>query len=595
MSYWASDSVVRIGEEQVEIPAERGLSYEVGSVSRKVVFQVPQSIGFFSGKDSYLTWDMKIKSTSDRKTRLQLDPAGCGMCVETCRIMCNGVVLEEITDCNQLVAMKYDYEKDESLQKQRAVMEGATAHSMICAGTRGSSKSEMCDTQTNPWFKQLQEADPINDYDQATDGLSVKCCVPMFYSGIFSGGVFPVMLLENGLTIELDLAPAPSVVRQLDSVVMNRRRTLNPIFHGTNVAGDDWDNTNGGADVPVDAVYLQVANNCNNRSKCPFVRGEHISFVEITEKFVPGSNPLVLRQPVIFETAGGVATPSLKITDITIDNNLVKLSFDAILNKRSAPNGGRTITAGTFAVVSLSAQLDSGYDVKYQVDNLNLVVHKLELEQEQVRSMLQEVRDGSSVEFDIHSFTNYKSSMLKSDRQGTIRINAKNERAKALLTIPTDSSIYQPGDLLCSKDTYETTEDSMDTLLKSHRTGISGCCDFLSEYQLQISGVNVPSRPVSTRKIATRKSIDSFFLFELEKALANSHIQPKSFSKFMENFVIGRSFGTSSGVMDLRSEDLTLQLRYGETTAPTKDKMFSTFVSHIRRLRIKDGYCQVDI
>jgi hypothetical protein len=588
MSYWAADSVVQIGEEQVEIPAERGLSYEVGSVSRKVVFQVPQSIGFFSGKDSYLTWDMKIKSTSARKTRLQLDPAGCGMCVETCRIMCNGVVLEEITDCNQLVAMKYDYDKDQSLQKHRAVMEGATAHSMICAGTRGSSKSDMCDTQTNPWFKQLDEADPADDYDQATDGLSVKCCVPMFYSGIFSGGVFPVMLLENGLTIELDLAPAPSVVRQLDSVVMNRRRTLNPVFQGTDAAGAAWGNTNANADVPVNAVYLQLANNCNTRSKCPFVRGEHIGFVEILD---PAADPVVFERAA----APGVAVPSLQITNIEIDGGLVKLSFDAALNRRAAGDGGRAITSGNFAVVSLSAQLEAGYDVKYQVDNLNLVVHKLELEQEQVRSMLQEVREGSSVEFDIHSFTNYKSSMLKSDRQGTIRINAKNERAKALLTIPTDSSIYQPGDLVSSKDTYEVTRDDMDTRLTSHRTGISGCNDYLSEYQLQISGVNVPSRPVSTRKIATRKSIDSFFLFELEKALANSHIQPKSFSKFMENFVIGRSFGTSSGVMDLRNEDLTLQLRYGETTAPTKDKMFSSFVSHIRRLRIKDGYCQVDI
>lgn len=588
MSYWASDSVVKIGEEQVEIPAERGLSYEVGSVSRKVVFQVPQSIGFFSGKDSYLTWDMKIKSTSTRKTRLQLDPAGCGMCVETCRIMCNGVVLEEIADCNQLVAMKYDYEKDQSLQKHRAVMEGATAHNMICAGTRGSSKSDMCDTQTNPWFKQLEEADPVNDYDQATDGLSVKCCVPMFYSGIFSGGVFPVMLLENGLTIELDLAPAPTIIRQLDSVTMNRRRTLNPIFQGVDAVGTAWDNTDGGADVAVNSIHLRVSNNCDTISKCPFVKGEHIGFVEITNA---GASP------VIFGSLGapGTAVPSLQITEIEIDGGLVKLSFADAYNNRAEADGGRDITSGTFAVVSLSAQLDAGYDVKYQVDNLNLVVHKLELEQEQVRSMLQEVREGSSVEFDIHSFTNYKSSMLRSDRQGTIRINAKNERAKALLTIPTDSSVYQPGDLVSSKDTYEVTQDDMDTRLTSHRSGISGCCDFLSEYQLQISGVNVPSRPVSTRKIATRKSIDSFFLFELEKALANSHIQPKSFSKFMENFVIGRSFGTSSGVADLRNEDVTLQLRYGETTAPTKDKMFSSFVSHIRRLRIKDGYCQVDI
>ncbi len=588
MSYWSADSVVQIGEEQVEIPAERGLSYEVGSVSRKVVFQVPQSVGFFSSKDSYLTWDMKIKSDSTRKTRLQLDPAGCGMCVETCRIMCNGVVLEEITDCNQLVAMKYDYEKDQSLQKHRAVMEGATAHNMICAGTRGSSKSDICDTQTNPWFKQLEEASPVNDYDQATDGLSVKCCVPMFYSGIFSGGVFPVMLLENGLTIELDLAPAPSIVRQLDSVTMNRRRTLNPIFHGTDAAGTGWANTDGVADVAVTQVWLKTSNNCDTISKCPFVRGEHIGFVEITDADA---------DPVVFGSVGAPATavPSLQITDIDINGGFVRLTFANAYNNRAAANDGRAITSGDFAVVSLSAQLEASYDVKYQVDNLNLVVHKLEIEPEQVRSMLQEVRDGSSVEFDVHSFTNYKSSMLKSDRQGTIRINAKNERAKALLTLPCDSSIYSAGDLLSSKDTYEVTQDDMDTRLMSHRTGLSGCCDFLSEYQLQISGVNVPSRPVSTRKIATRKSIDSFFLFELEKALANSHIQPKSFSKFMENFVIARSFGTSSGVMDLRNEDVTLQLRYGETTAPTKDKMFSSFVSHIRRLRIKDGYCQVDI
>lgn len=588
MSYWSADSVVQIGEEQVEIPAERGLSYEVGSVSRKVVFQVPQSIGFFSGKDSYLTWDMKIKSTSTRKTRLQLDPAGCGMCVETCRIMCNGVVLEEITDCNQLVAMKYDYEKDQSLQKHRAVMEGATAHNFLCAGTRGSSKSDMCDTQTNPWFKQLEEVQPADDYDQATDGLSVKCCVPMFYSGIFSGGVFPVMLLENGLTIELDLAPAPSIVRQLDSVTMNRRRTLNPIFHGTDAAGTAWAVTDGqpANDVPVNQVWLKTSNNCDTISKCPFVRGEFISFVEITDADA---------DPIIFGSVGDPATqiPAVQITNIDINGGFVRLTFANAYNNRGADS--RDITSGDFAVVSLSAQLEASYDVKYQVDNLNLVVHKLEIEPEQVRSMLQEVRDGSSVEFDVHSFTNYKSSMLKSDRQGTIRINAKNERAKALLTLPCDSSIYSAGDLLSSKDTYEITQDDMDTRLMSHRTGLSGCCDFLSEFQLQISGVNVPSRPVSTRKIATRKSIDSFFLFELEKGLANSHIQPKSFSKFMENFVIARSFGTTSGVMDLRNEDVTLQLRYAETTAPTKDKMFSSFVSHIRRLRIKDGYCEVDI
>lgn len=193
------------------------------------------------------------------------------------------------------------------------------------------------------------------------------------------------------------------------------------------------------------------------------------------------------------------------------------------------------------------------------------------------------------------STTNYKNSQLASERQSSFLINAKNQRAKALLTLPTDSTIYSTGDLLSSKNSYEVTADAMDINLNSARPGISGCCDQLSEYQLQISGINVPSRPVSTRKIATRQSIDAFFLYELEKALANSDIDPRSFSKFMENFAIGRSFGTFNGAQDLRNEDLTLQLRYGETTAPSKPKMFSTFVSHVRRVRLQNGFVVVDV
>ncbi len=86
----------------------------------------------------------------------------------------------------------------------------------------------------------------------------------------------------------------------------------------------------------------------------------------------------------------------------------------------------------------------------------------------------------------------------------------------------------------------------------------------------------------------------AFYLYELEKALANSDVDPRSFAKYMENFCIGRSFGTFSGATDLRNEDLTLILRYAETTAPTKAKMFSSFVHHVRRVRIQGGFVFVD-
>lgn len=627
MSYWRSDNVVHIGEEQVEIPAERGLQYVVGQTSRKVVFKIPQSIGIFSGKDSYLSWDMKILNTNDSvvttlpatatRTRLQLDPAGGGMMVQNMRLMNNGVVIEEINEYNQLVALKHDYDRDEALLRMKCKTEGATCYSPENAGTLGSSKSEMCDTQTNPWFKQVVNGTKNTNYDAATDANVVKCCVPLM-GGVFSGGAFPLLLLENGLTLELDLAPAQNIVRQLDSVVRNRRRTANPRFAGCNVLGANdldggtWTCTNGAAIAPgagerdVREIFLTTDNSMRSVAQCPFVVGERIGFAKVDDANKTDGTKNVV---VLSSTDGGGPGPNemsgpviSAITQVAIGGvNHIRLTTTAsVFNTMTTANGGDSID-NTFAVVSLAC--DTGkvdgvglsYPVSYQVDNLNLVVHKLELEQSQVQKMLSSARDGSAIEFDIMSATNYKNSLLASERQASFLINAKNARAKSILTLPTDSTIYTNGDLLSSRLSYEVTRDSMDTLLRSERPSVSGCCDFLTEYQFQISGINVPSRPVSTRKISTRKSIDAFFLFELEKALANSDIDPRSFAKYMENFAIGRSFGTFSGAQDLRNEDLTIVLRYAEATAPTKPKMFSSFVHHVRRIRIVNGYVEVDV
>ena len=100
---------------------------------------------------------------------------------------------------------------------------------------------------------------------------------------------------------------------------------------------------------------------------------------------------------------------------------------------------------------------------------------------------------------------------------------------------------------------------------------------------------------IKTKKIATKNSIDAFHIYELEKCLDNAGIPPKSFSAFQENFVFGRGFsaGGQGGVMDLRDKDLSVILKYLESDAPTKPKMFNSFVAHIRRLVIRDGSVEV--
>lgn len=581
MVYWTSDDVVQVGEEKVSIPAENGLNYTVGQTSRKVNLFIPPSVKFLSGKDSYLQFNLKINQPATLHTRLQLDPAGAGVLVQNLRIYdgSRGNLIEEINEYNQLLVVDSDYNSDESGRGLKALTQGATDYNHITGGTLGTSKTDMNDLHTNPYFKTKENATQNVDYDGTTANNTVKCCLPLHLSGVFSGDIFPVMMTD-GLFLELDLMAAPRVINQVDAVSRFRRTKLNPGFFNREplVGGNGSIISASNASIP--SFILKTDNRINNKvSNVPFVVGERIGFVkDITSASVIGFSG------------------HLKVSQInaSVDNVQVLIDGGAAITISAAQD---TLSGENNYVVFSKEVIDKGTEasqVTYTISDVNFIAHQIKFDPSYEQRMLAKSRAGKFIEFDIYSYTNYKNSMLASERQATFLINAQNSKAKSLLVLPVDQTVYTPAQMISNTGTYEVTSDAMDTTLCSNRPGLAGCCDFLTSYQFQIDGKLVPSRPVSTKKIATRSSIDAFHVFESEKMLANSHIEPKSFVKFMENFVIGRGFGGSNnGVMDLRGKDLSLILNYSETTAPTKNKTFNSFVYHVRRVRIRGGMAEV--
>ena len=269
-------------------------------------------------------------------------------------------------------------------------------------------------------------------------------------------------------------------------------------------------------------------------------------------------------------------------------------------------NSGVLVTAGDWVMYSTAVADAATYDASYEVSSVSLVVSQIELDPAYERGMVQKVREGKAIEFDIMSLTNYKHSILASDRQTTFQIFAQNSRAKSLLVVPQDSTVYTSAQMISGSGTYQiqgtgydndtlATKTPQDVSLASTRSGLTGICDQLSSVQYQINGKRVPSREVSTRKIATTESLDAFHIYELEKTLDNAGIAPRSFRSFMENFCFGRGFsaGGQGGVMDLRDKDLAVILRYQTATAPVKGKLFQSYVFHIKRLVIRDGTVDV--
>ena len=276
-NYWKVDDVEQIGERQIEIPSENGLSYTSG---QKISLFIPPSVEVMDGQNTYLNFDLKLSMPAGKKpTRLQLDECGGGIIFKNLRIYdgTRGNLLEELNEYSSLVALKHSYDADESLRATRALTEGGTSYNQNNRGTKGSSKPAYADTLTNPYFRRIDTPVEITPANAPTELFTTaKCCVPI-HSGIFSGSVFPVMM-SSGLYLEFDLEPAPRVIKQLDSVLESRRLTLNPVIHGIDAAATTWGNT-----VATTELFISKLNNLSGTyalSKFPFVVGENFDLIK---------------------------------------------------------------------------------------------------------------------------------------------------------------------------------------------------------------------------------------------------------------------------------------------------------------------------
>jgi hypothetical protein len=584
--YWSADSSVRVGETKISVPSENGLSYSPG---QKVQIYVDPSTRFMDGRESYLKFNVKLSLPSGgTPTRLQLDKCTSTL-IKNIRIYdgSRGQLLEEVSSYDSYVSVKYDYDKDKNSENKRALLEGCAVHTPDNRGTLGTTKTPMANTITNPFFKKTSGNQSTTFSN--TDFLNAKITIPL-HTGIFANSqtIFPVFM-TNGLYIELDLNEAQHVIKQLDSVLRDTRVGLNPQFHSLNGSStpDTWAN---GSDT--NTFYIDTDNNLdgpNRVSRFPFVVGETFKFCRFDNN---GS--------------GSTFSGDLVISEINLSTG-ANASAGLIEIKTSATitNNGSAIT-DDFVMYSTAVADSATYDASYEITNVDLVVSQVQLDPNYEKGMMAKVREGKAIEFDIHSLTNYKHSILATDRQTTFQIFAQNSRAKSLLVVPTDASVYTSAQYISGSGTYvikgtsssnacETSKDLDDGAVTSTRSGYTGICDELSSVQYTINGKRVPSREISTKKIATKNSIDAFHIYELEKTLDNSMIQPKSFSAFMDNFVFGRGFsaGGQNGVLDLRGKDLAVILKYLTTTAPTKPKLFNSFVFHIRRLVLRDGSVDV--
>ena len=599
-SYWKNDGKIGVKQTQVSVPSTNGRSYSAtaGSGGQRMDFEIPPSVKFLDGKNSYLQFDIKL-SAGAIPTRLTLDPfIGGQSLVKNLRIMSGSraVELESISDYNAKVQIQYSYNTDDSLKKMRALKEGCLVPSISTRGTMGTSVSNNIDLMSNPYFKpKLVNTADVNW--GADDFVTAKVSLPI-HSGIFadSSKIFPV-LMTQGLFVSVDLEDPSRVIKQLDSVNRNRRLKQNPFFHGINAAGGALTR----AATERTEIFLGKQNGVLTTKDCPFVVGERIGICSKDDAATQAN--LTIGQAAV--TASGVL-----IKNIDVSGTFVRLTTEGFRNSLLAGQGGGVeVTSNNFVLYSTAVdtrrvKVDDGtqfvapltlYDAKYEISNAEIVCAKVECDPRYEEGMICKMREGGSIELDIHSCTNIKHSLLASNRQATVDLACSNTRVKSSIIMPTDATVYNTAELIGGLETTYDVENiaEMDNRLHSIRSGQTGIIDQLTSFQMFVDQSLQPRTPIVVSKMNKGVSIAAMPLCQLEKALNQAGIPAKSFAEYNRNFLIGHAYALDNGVANLNNISNQLQLQYNESSVAgvdrpsTKDKLLLAFIFHLRRITIK--------
>lgn len=577
VSFWKAEGKIPIEQTSKSVSVLNGLDFTGGQELR---IKVPPTTKFIKPDECYLQGDFKIDSNvsaSDYPTLLQLDEkiAGSSL-IKDISIYSSAekgsVLLEQITNYNSMVSVMRDYDTNDSLKGKKALTEGGTVWKPQTRGTLGTTRSDCADcTNTNPYFTQTLNGSG-NKVANTLEFRTVKLCIPL-ETGIFRSEKVWVNML-TGLEIVITLEDAFKVLRPLDSVMRHRRLRLNPRFHSVNgsSAPDDW--VNGSSTT---TFYIEKTNSNLTPETCPFVVGERINFASPDNAHVGDfSDSLVISQI----NSSATADNGSGLVEIVLTGN--------------RQNNGSDIGKGSWFVFSQSLSHSlSSYTPKYSFKNVELVVQEVDMGAPYVADIMSSMKEKGVIVYDMLSAQNYKYSLNSGDTVANIRLPLVNSRAKSIISVPTDATVYSSKALMDGDGTYDIgAVSTVDGTLRAVDT-MRGISDHITDYQFIYDGRLQPSRPVRCSKTSSKTSIDQQPLIETTKALQQSEISARSLSEYNRNFVISRALALNKGVYDTRNKDFNLQVNYQGTT-PTKNKLFNNFVFHLRRVNISGDTVAVE-
>lgn len=525
-------------------------------------FSIPfNSIPFFDPHESYL----QLNAKCDYDAKMELN-GNSSVIIKYIRLSVNGQVLEEIDEFNQLAHIYNHYGQDDSSRSQESVFT-LDSGDIFTTGLMGNQGGTVANGVKN-----------------------VKLIIPMKECGLFSSlEIVPLMAFGNNLDVEIRFAPDKEVLKTYARAGLNQLAGAVPIDGRPNLNPSNLTTvrlSSAGVDAtavgtvanPFIVATPMVGWTCVG--DCPLQVGDHISLkVDAT-----GANPdtggaFAGFEDMIIGSISRVATTA--VTDnpnqiaITITNNAGG-GIDPTANGVYAANTVHLKLEKTVADAIIPAGT-------LTYSNVEWYIQKVVPPRQYVASLSKQLQSPQGFQYDIHTWTTYKSTLLASVQSQTIEIPAYQSRAKSVLVVP--------------------RRQNQNVVFNIDNAGANATYDFkgqfsnLKDYQWQLNnGLRIPTRPINLDVMDGKmKHLSAEHLIQLTQALGSSNIGVRNIKSSHKNFIMGRQLSKYGGTSRLTSA-MRVYLNYQNINggnAPTVGLQPITFINHINRVSVNTQGLQV--
>ncbi len=525
---FTSKPKIKVGQKSKSFVSQNGLEYTAG---QKIVVEVDDSVQFFDPQQSYLKFDLELKTNSPTYDYLcQLDPLiGASVLLEDVRCYNrSGVLLEEYPNYYTWANVHTLYSETDTRINKDGLTEGVVAYNPDQRSWTGNDENRFTNSQFNPYFRKSSTGTATYN--------KVRICLKLKTGLMSSKTIIPNALL-GGMRWEFILSPDRRVFKLFrNSITTSYVPKLSHVNTGNKYTGFPT------ASSPATAVFLSWANNqMLDAGRTPFCVGERIQITGLT----------------------GKTTISAIGVEEVLGEKFIKLTVASYANADGNINSGVDIKSTSYD--------DSTQKPSYTVSNVEMIVEEIETTPAYQNAMMKALKENGKVAYNCLCAQNYRHSIQSSDKNATVHFNLNNSMAKAIFAVPvTDQSA------------------DIDTNIKQFglRNGISGNWDHLENYQWIYDSKLQPDRPVETDKTSDQanKIYNGQYLIELEKALIMGGVPSNSFEHIKSNCVIPRALALEGQIYDTRGKDFQLNVNYG--SGATKAKLINAWVVHVRRFEI---------